>query len=165
MNIFHKSWHVTGSVLVFALVVLAFSLVSVLSIATISTTERRASFATEKSSRSFQVADTGIEVILYTIYKKNDIVLPGGAYATLNALANAIGAGFVCNSGEILDRTGAKTYTISFYSYDSDNEKWDKFTECGNTNPSWRVKITKIKSEGTSGNTTRAVEVGLSAAP
>lgn len=159
-----------GSVLVFALVILAFSLVAALSVAVVSVTERRTSFATEKSSRSFQVADSGIEVILYTIYKKNDVDLPPlpPKYATLSALANAIDTDFVCNSGEILDNTGKKTYVLSFYSYDSSTNKWDKFTECGlPANPLnyWRVKVTKIKSEGTSGNTTRAVEVGLSALP
>src|SRR3990167_8615687 len=61
--------HRKGSVLIFSLIVLAFMLVSALSIATVSVTEKRASLSTEKSSRSFQVADSGVEIMLQKIYK------------------------------------------------------------------------------------------------
>lgn len=158
MNFFNKASHAKGSVLVFSLVILAFSLVSALSIAAISSTERTVSFATEKSSRSFQVADTGMEVILYAIYKKNDPA-PGGegkAYVTLNALVADAISGASCSGGEITGSTSTGTYIISFY-----KKNGGKFTSCTDTN--WRTEITRIKSEGTSGNTTRAVEVGLSA--
>lgn len=155
MNFFNKISRAKGSVLVFSLVILAFSLVSALSIAAISSTERTASFATEKSSRSFQVADTGMEVILYKIYKENDVASP--VYPTLENLDTS------CDQGEITGVTGTGTYTISFYGKDGSDagDELDKFTDCNGTN--WRTEIIKIKSEGTSGNTTRAVDVGLSA--
>lgn len=136
-----------GSVLVFSLVILSFLLVAALSVAVVSVTERRGSLATEKSSRSFQVADSGMEVILYKIYKENDVALP--VHPTLTDLDSS------CNNGEITGSTATGTYIISFY-----RKQNNKFTSCSDT--SWRTEIIKIKSEGTSGNTTRAVEVGLS---
>ncbi len=72
-----------GSVLVLSLIILAFMLVSALSVATISVTEKRASLATDKSSRSFQVADTGVEMVLQQIYKNS--------HTDLNTLASALG--------------------------------------------------------------------------
>lgn len=151
MNLFNNASRAKGSVLVFSLVILAFSLISALSIAAISSTDRTASFATEKSSRSFQVADSGMEVILYKIYKENDVASP--VHPTLENLDIS------CDQGEITGVTDTGgTYTISFY----DKQK-NKFTNC--TAGNWRTEIIRIKSEGTSGNTTRAVEVGLSAFP
>ncbi len=144
-----------GSVLVFALLILAFSLVSALSIATLSGTERRASLATEKSSRSFQVADSGMEAILYKIYKVNDI---GPAYDNLNELAGDMGVTCSSSAGEIKFGTTTNGYTIYFYELDPSAPSP---TNC--QSPDWREKITHIKSVGTSGNTTRAINVGLSA--
>jgi|GEM_PF-1637425 len=131
-----------GSVLIFSLIVLAFMLVSALSIATVSVTEKRASLSTEKSSRSFQVADSGVEIMLQKIYK--------GGFET--SPLSALGP---CANGEIsgTPTTAGTYYTISFY--DSSDTKLD----C--TEASWRNKVAKIRSEGVSGNTTRAVEVGV----
>ncbi|MDP3957142.1 MAG: hypothetical protein Q8Q10_01425 [bacterium] len=138
-----------GSVLIFSLIVLAFMLVSALSIATVSVTEKRASLSTEKSSRSFQVADSGVEIILQKIYK--------GGFETspLSALGD-------CDpdTGEIsgTPTTAGTYYTISFY--DSSDTK---LVDCNDA--TWRSKVVKIKSAGVSGNTTRAVVVGVRPAP
>jgi len=136
-----------GSVLVFALIVLAFSLISALSVAVISTTEMRSSFATEKSSRSFQVADSGAEVVLQKIYKGN--------FADLNALAAA--AGNTCSNGVI---TGSilsdGTYKVFLYDYLD-----VQLNDC--SDGSWRSKVARLKSEGASSNTIRAVEVAIAA--
>lgn len=168
MNLFNKTSRAKGSVLVFSLVILAFSLVSALSIAAISSTDRTASLATEKSSRSFQVADSGVEVILYAIYKKND-PLPGEekTYTSLTNLVNdnltSFGSGADCENGEITGSTNTGTYVISFYAKDNNGDEYKLDGDDCSNETAWRTKIIKIKSEGTSGNTTRAVEVGLSA--
>lgn len=130
-----------GSVLVFSLIILAFMLVSALSVAMISVTEKRASLATDKSSRSFQVADTGVETILQKIYKG------GFDSAPLSALGS-------CSSGDISDASAG--YVVSFYKSDG-----TKMTDC--TSTSWRNDVARIKSEGTAGNTKRAVEVAIAA--
>lgn len=130
-----------GSVLIFSLIVLAFMLVSALSVATVSVTERRSSLATDKSSRSFQAADSGVEIMLQKIYK--------GGFET--SPLSALGS---CNNGEISDTLNSGTYTITFY----DNAD-DPLTSCDDA--AWRSKVVKIKSAGVSGNTTRAVTVGV----
>lgn len=112
-------------------------LVSALSVAMISVTEKRASLATDKSSRAFQVADTGVEVMLEKIYKGNP--------STLSALG-------ICSNGDVSG--GSPDYVVSFYKSDG-----TKLTDCSDTN--WRSQVAKIKSEGTAGNTKRAVEVGI----
>lgn len=155
MNLFKKNPPIKGSVLVFSLIVLSFMLISALSVATVSVTEKRASFSTERSSRSFQVADSGVEIILQKIYK--------GGYATLNDLADSFTpTGSVdCNTnGEIGTTLYSGSYNISFY--DNDGVKLTN-SICGDA--LWRGKVVKIKSEGTSGNTTRAVEVGVEPVP
>jgi hypothetical protein len=141
-----------GSVLVFALVILAFSLIAALSIATLSITERRSSFATEKSSRSFQVADSGAEIILQKIYK--------GSFATLKLLAPTVLNG-VCTDvngvGVISGSTSDGVYKVSLYD--------DLGAPILCDSPTWRNQVAQLKSEGTSGNTIRAVEVAVAAAP
>ncbi len=139
-----------GSILVFSLIVLAFLLVSSLSIATLSMVERRTSSATDRSTRSFQVADSGVELVLQKIYKSS--------FSTLNDLAASLGT--TCNAqGEITAVLSSGTYTVSFY--DNDN---NKFTLADCSSATWRDRIVKVKSEGVSGNTTRAVEVAVAAA-
>lgn len=147
MKLFQKSRSIKGSVLVFSLIILAFMLVSALSVAMISVTEKRASLATDKSSRSFQMADTGVELVLQKIYGTT-------TYTDLNALATALGGGFTCNTGEIT-KSGVG-YAVTFLT--SAN------TPIGCSIPTWRSDVAKIKSEGTAGNTKRAVEVGVRSA-
>lgn len=144
MNLFQKIMPARGSVLIFSLVILSFMLISALSIAAVSVSEKKSSFSTEKSSRSFQVADSGVEIILQKIYKG------GFDSSPLSALGS-------CSNGEISATLNSSTYKISFY----DNSDI-RLTSCSDT--SWRSKVVKIKSEGLSGNTTRAVEVAVAAA-
>jgi hypothetical protein len=137
-----------GSVLVFSLIVLSFMLISALSIAAVSVTEQRSASTTEKSSRSFQVADSGAEKTLQTIYKVNPPRLSGLAPS-----------GGHCDNGIIYGSIGTGgTYQISLY--DNDENRLSSCPDIG-----WRNKVVKLKSEGFSGNTTRAVEVGVKAAP
>lgn len=154
-----------GSVLVFSLVVLSFLLVAALSVAVVSVTERRGSIATDRSNRSFQVADSGIEEVLYKIYKVNDVEtsLPP-KYNNLAKLAEDI-AGASCSNGKISKVTSTDKYTISFYFYDEVSEQDVQFEDENCDDPDWRIKITRVKSEGISGNTVRAVEVAVAALP
>lgn len=147
MNLFCKTSSIKGSVLIFSLIILAFMLISALSVATVSVTEKRASLSTEKSGRSFQVADSGVEFILQKIYKGN--------YNTLDDLATALGT--TCDAqGEIGAPLNSGAYNISFY-----DNAGVKFTSSDCNDLTWRDRVVRIKSEGTSGNTTRAVEVGI----
>ncbi len=150
MKLFQKSRSIKGSVLVFSLIILAFMLVSALSVAMISVTEKRASLATDKSNRSFQVADTGVETMLQKIYKESP------EPATLTALASSAGASCNTTTNEIEDSVGYGTYVVSFL-----DGAGTKIT-CSDTD--WRSKVAKIKSEGTAGNTKRAVEVAIKSA-
>lgn len=135
-----------GSILVFSLIVLSFMLVSALSIAAVSVTERRSASTTEKSARSFQVADSGVEKILQRIYK-------GSTYADMNALAAAVGGGTSCAGGIITGTTDSGTYRVSLY------DESDAQIACNDTD--WRSSAVRLRSEGVSGNTTRAVEVAV----
>lgn len=147
MYLSRKQTQVKGSVLMFSLILLSFMLISALSLAAVSVTERRASFSTEKSSRSFQVADSGVEIILQRIYS--------GTYDTSPLSALAV-SGASCVNGEIIDSStlSPSAYTISFY-----DNSGGKLMNC--TDTTWRAQVVKIKSEGMSGNTTRALEVGV----
>lgn len=140
-----------GSVLVFSLIILSLMLISALSVATISVNESKSALTGSKSNRSFQVADSGVELVLERIYK--------GSYATLNALAASLGT--TCNAnGEMIATLNAGTdssYTISFYGTTG------KFTSGDCASATWRTRLTGIRSEGTSGNTVRAVEVAVKA--
>lgn len=138
-----------GSVLVFSLIILAFMLVSALSVAVISVTEKRASLATDKSNRSFQVADTGVETMLQKIYKESPQPVD------LTALASSAGATCNITTNEIEDSVGSGTYVVSFLDRDGDK------IPCNS--PTWRNDVAKIKSEGAAGNTKRAVEVAIAA--
>lgn len=153
MNLFKKNPPIKGSVLVFSLIVLSFMLISALSVATVSVTEKRASFSTERSNRSFQVADSGVEIILQKIYKGDS---SGTPFPTLALLADDLSTTCSNAQGEIGGTLNAGAYNISFY-----DNSGAKFGGSICSDPLWRSNVVKIKSEGTSGNTTRAVEVGI----
>ncbi|OGI14266.1 MAG: hypothetical protein A3E38_03125 [Candidatus Moranbacteria bacterium RIFCSPHIGHO2_12_FULL_54_9] len=148
MPLSHKTLHIKGSTLVFSLIVLSFLLVSALSVATVVMTEKKAALSTDKSNRAFQVADSGVESMLQKIYK-ND-------FATLNELAASLGTTCNGSTGEISVPLSSGTYTISFY--DNENIKFDG-GDC--SDDEWRDRVVKIKSEGVSNNTTRAIEVSV----
>lgn len=145
MHFSSKPVRMKGSVLVFSLIVLSFMLVSALSLAAAAVSEQRSSFFTDKSNRSFQAADSGVETILQQIYS--------GSFdaSKLSALGEDASD---CTAGEISGTIGAGTYRISFF-----DNNGVQLTDCDDT--AWRAKTVKIKSEGRAGNTTRAVEVGI----
>ncbi|MBI2439597.1 MAG: LamG domain-containing protein [Candidatus Moranbacteria bacterium] len=131
-----------GSVLVFSLVVLSFLLVSALSIAAISVMEKRSSYATEKSSRSYQIAESGAEVMLKKIYKDSTVI----GSTPISSLGS-------CNNGIISGASGQGVYTVTFY--DGSNG----LLSCSAT----RNTIVTMKVDGVSGGTTRSIEVDVRA--
>jgi hypothetical protein len=139
-----------GSVLVFSLIVLSILLSAAVAIATVSVANRQSTFSTAKSNQSFQVADSGAELILQQIYK----TLP--AHASINTLAAALGGGATCAGGAIT-KSGVAGGDIKVSFYDKD----DNLINCADT--AWRSKVVAIKSEGTAGGTTRLVETAVAA--
>jgi len=132
-----------GSVLVYTLLLLSMMLVAALSLATTAIIGKRGALSTDKSMQAFQTADSGAEVILAKI--KN-------AVNTDNALST-LGS---CSGGKITG-TVRGDYAVSFFGVDTNgNEKTltcsDKISD-----------ITKIKSSGSFGETTRAIETAVAA--
>ncbi|MEA3322867.1 MAG: LamG domain-containing protein [Patescibacteria group bacterium] len=83
-----------GSVLVFALIVLSFILVTAFSLAAVSLIERRSSGASVNSSTAFQNSDEGMEEFLQQLYKELD---PNDDLAKMGTQLNDIyGSGYVC---------------------------------------------------------------------
>lgn len=139
-----------GSVLVFSLIVLSILLSAAVAIATVSVANRQSTFSTAKSNQSFQVADSGAELILQQIYK----TVP--THASMSALAAALGGGATCAGGAIT-KSGVAGGNIKVSFYDQN----DNLIDCADT--AWRSKVVAIKSEGTAGGTTRLVETAVAA--
>lgn len=135
-----------GSVLVFSLLVLALMLTAALSIMSASVLERKASLSTGSSTKSFQVADSGVEEVLYQVYQNSGIV---------NIEDIAAGLGVTCNAGVVTKSLGSGAeYEITFY-----DNTGAQISNCAESKDS----IDKIKSVGTSSGTSRAVEVAVAA--
>ncbi|MBP9751355.1 MAG: hypothetical protein KBD19_00650 [Candidatus Moranbacteria bacterium] len=96
-----------GSVLVFSLLILSIMLVTSLTILSSAVLDRKASLSTGSSARSFQVADSGVEEVLYEIYK-------GTGNSTLSVLAGKI-PGAVCNAGKISFPVAGGEAVVGFY--------------------------------------------------
>lgn len=130
-----------ASVLVFSLVILFISLVAALGVASTSLISQKMSGATAKSTASFQVADSGAEIILKKIKDAS------GSQTIVDVFA------FCENSivgGQIAD---GKTYQISFMNEDGAN------LDCNSP----ISDIAKIKSVGNYAGTSRAIEAALAA--
>lgn len=138
-----------GSVLVFSLLILSIMLVTSLTILSSAVLDRKATLSTGSSTRSFQVADSGVEEVLYQIYKNAD------AHDNLGDLAGAVGGACVA-PGTIEFPVAGGDAKVVFYQ----DETTVYSVACG-TDDDWRDKVVKIKSEGTAGPTTRAVEVAV----
>lgn len=149
-----------GSVLVFSLLILSILLVTSLTILSSSLLDRKASLSTGSTAKSFQVADSGVEEVLFQIYKKD--------HPTLEDLGDAVAGGSasiqrceVNSNGvpQIQFPSAGGEVTVSFYR-DDDNPYTGG---CGS--PDWRSAVTRIKSEGASGTTARAISAPVSMCP
>ncbi len=153
MSLRHRS--ARGSVLVFSLLILSILLVTSLTIFSFAILDQKASLSTGSSTRSFQVADSGVEEVLFQIYKK------GYLYATLEDLGDAVAGGSAgptrCNvtsSGipQIQFPSAGGEVIVSFY---EDTTTTPYAGGCTGTN--WRQKVVRIVSEGATGTTARAI--------
>ncbi len=98
-----------GSILAFTLIVVLMTLVAALGILTVSNTEIKTSSATDKSAVSFQVADTGMEIVLDKL--KNAVRID----RTLSDVFPN------CTEGSIsgtVDGSADKPYQVDFYKSD-----------------------------------------------
>lgn len=140
-----------GSVLVFSLIVLAILLSAAITVATVSVINRRSTLTTTESNQSFQVANSGLELIMKEIYKN------GSTHPSLGAMATALGGGATCSGGTITKTNVAGgTITVSFF----DNAR----APINCTDTDWRSKVADVKSEGTFSGSTRVVETAIAAA-
>jgi uncharacterized protein (UPF0333 family) len=140
-----------GSVLVFSLIVLSVLLSAAVAVATVSVSNRKSTLSTDKSNQSFQVANSGAELVLRQIYKITPI------HATLDALAAALGGEVSCAGGSIeINNVAGGDVKVSFYDQD------DALISC--TDRNWRSRVVAVKSEGTAFGTTRLVETAVAAA-
>lgn len=130
--------------LVFSLVILSLMLVTSLTLLSSVSLDQKASLSTGNSTRSFQVADSGVEQVLYQIYKKSN--------TTIEDLSDSI-PGTTCTDGFVVSSDG---WTVAFYMGDNGETRIDSCSEAD-----WRTLVTKIKSQGTLNGTTRAVEVSV----
>ena len=137
-----------GSVLVFSLIVLSIVLSIVLfaalSVAVVNVSNRKSAGSTGQSVQSFQVADSGVELMLKKIYKDPTNV-------ALSSLGTA------CTSGVVSTSVSGGLVRVSFF--DDANAQ---VTDCAST--TWRESLAKIKVEGTSAGTTRVIETAVAAA-
>jgi len=127
-----------GSVLVFTLIIMSVMLLMAISIASVTMIERKMSGSTGKSNQAFQVADSGVEIVVNK--KKN---------APTDAISN-LGS---CNSGTVnIGSVVGGNATVTFYADDVG-------TKLSCSDPI--SKTFKIKSAGVFSATVRAVEVEI----
>jgi hypothetical protein len=142
-----------GSILVFSLIILSLMLVTSLTLLSSVVLDEKASLATGSSTRSFQVADSGIEEVLYQVYKVKDVDVT--ELQTFDDLASAVGAS--CSHGVI---TSSEGWLVVFYEGVDGDSLMDL---CSETD--WRARVMKIKSQSSLSGTTRAVEVSVEPPP
>jgi len=137
-----KTKKTKASVLVFALIILFIGIAAAIGIASSTMISQKSSINTASSVQSFQVADSGAEIVLNKI--KN-----AESDDTLGSL------GLSCSGGVITGDIGSgKEYKITAFKFDESNP----ITDCDSTAIS---DIDRIKSIGSYKNTNRAVEVAV----
>lgn len=152
--------HVSGSAIVFSLLILSMLLSIAVSGATLTIAAKKSARGTEKSILAFQIADGATENVLLRIY---DDVPPNDA--TLTDLANGLYGTANCASGVISGTlpSGTGAYTVTFL----DNN--DNKLQCSGagyaTYAEWRSKLVHLLVVGTFSGTTRAIDVGIKPYP
>jgi len=131
-----------GSVLVFALIILFIGIAAAIGIASSTMISQKNSINTASSVQSFQIADSGAEIVLNKIKNANND-------DTLGEL------GLICNGGVISGNIGiGKDYKITAFRIDESSP----INDCDSTT---LFDIDRIKSIGSYKNTNRAVEVAV----
>ena len=157
-----------GSVLVFALIVLSFILVTAFSLASVSLIERRSSGVSVNSSTAFQNSDEGMEEFLQQIYKELD---PNDDLAEMGAQFNSIyGSGYACvDSGGSPARLGSQDTEFIITAYrenpnppivDPTSGGWNSIEaidDCGTA----LADVSRFRATGNYNNASRAVFLKL----
>lgn len=161
-----------GSVLGFSILLLSLFLFSGITLISVSTLERKASFSTQKSIIAFQAADSAAERVLKRVYIDNSplvATVPLNSTmptdGTLNSLSNSLcsGASSTCSgascSAGVISATNSPSsspnYTFQITFYDTSGTLID----CGDSQ--WRDKLLRIRSEGFYQRTSRVIEIGI----
>lgn len=136
-----------GSILVFTLLIMFILLISALGIASVTVIERKTSGTTGKSIQSFQVADSGAEIVLQKIYKDN--------LRTVGELAGVLGN---CNDNdETLAVISGSIATGKDFKITFEDNSGNDITSCTDS----ATQISRIKSVGSYAQTSRAIEVAV----
>lgn len=162
----------------FSVMILGLFLFSGVTVVSVSTLERKASYSTQKSIIAFQAADSGAERILKRIYLDNTLSssCPSCALAitplngtlpdqdldeltsNLCSGGSATCSGASCSGGVITATNGpaaSPNYTFSVAFYDSVGAT----IACGDNQ--WRDKVIRIRTEGSYLRTSRVIEIGI----
>jgi Mg-chelatase subunit ChlD len=138
-----------GSVLVFSLIILFMGVAIALGMAFTSTVARKMSGTTEKTTQTFQVADSGAEIMLYNIMKISGLT-------DINSLAGSIGKTCANADNSISSEIGGtgsgKVYKVTFFDNTSPTPVQLSCSDAIS-------KIATITSVGTYAQTVRAVNV------
>lgn len=134
-----------GSVLVFALIVLSLLLVASLSIATVTISGTKSATVLNRSTVAFQIADSGVEEVLEQIYNTSCNSSPLSCLGSCSVVDSKAGVTGSINGG---------AYRVTFFEADG-----DPISSCSVVG--WRSTLNSIQSEGTYGNTTRAVKADI----
>lgn len=130
-----------GSALIFSLIILTFLLAIAISVAQNAVTEKKSASTTGKSLQAFQVADSGSELFLKAIKEANSD----------DSLLEVLGSG--CGDDYYEGNIVGGNYKIAFYNSEGDQ------INCSAP----LSEVDRIKSVGTFGSTTRAVDVAVAA--
>jgi hypothetical protein len=153
-----------GSILAYALIILAAMVAVVSAIAASSTMEKKSAVSTENSVQAYQVADSGIQLALKRINNSlrmtwidpdADVSL-GNVFSSGDGTVTCNGDGSVTISGDG-NESGVDDASITLYFYE-DKDAQGLVTSCGDYNVGF---ICSIKSVGKYKNTIRAAQTNI----
>ena len=156
----------SGSVLVYALMVLSLILIVTLSLSAVTIIERKSSSVTGKSTVSFQAADSGVEIISQIIYSSDSTDTVYDAFAGKTKTPPLTGD--LCNpvgsllDGTLSDKINGRDYVVTLYDSAGSSAVKINCYDDGTSPDQYTVAfIKKIQSIGIYSGTTRAVETAI----
>lgn len=167
-----------GSIIAFSLILLFILLSSGLSVITVATVEKKSGLSTQKSVVAFQAADSGTERVLQRIYIENSPAYT--AVAKFEDMADLTLADVARNLEEVRDvscntandkvtatNRNDPPYTFEVTFFEAVEGPPGVFTEVpiSCTDPDWRDKVVRIKTEGFYRQTARVLELGVKPRP
>lgn len=167
-----------GSIIAFSLILLFILLSSGLSVITVATVEKKSGLSTQKSVVAFQAADSGTERVLQRIYIENSPAYT--AVAKFEDMPDLTLADVASNLEEVRDAScntannkvtatnrNDPPYTFEITFFEAVEGPPGVFTEVpiSCSDPDWRDKVTRIKTEGYFRQTARVLELGVKPRP